>query len=648
MGRHVEYDAIYASDFETTVYDGQTETAVWSSAFVELWTEEVVCLTSIEDTLTYVKALGYNVRMYYHNLKFDGSFFLDYLLRQGYKQALWAPNPFTGDLEWLDDCDMCVRSFKYSISSKGQWYTFTIRLETGKYLMLLDSAKLMPFSLAEIGEAFKTKHQKTEMDYANHPSVYSPTTENEWEYIKNDVLVLKEALEFMFNSGNDKLTIGSCCMSEFKKMYRGEWNVFFPDQTVINIDSKVYGSVTADAYVRKSYKGAWTYLVPEKAGKVLYNGLTLDVNSLYSSVMHSKSWNRYPVGKGIFWSGDYIPDKALNDNMYYFIRVRTSFKLKEGYLPCIQIKGDWHYKPTKWLETSDYEYDCKSFGYKTDNTPITVVLTLTMTDWELIQEHYYLYNTTILDGVYYRAEIGLFDEYIDNYMEVKKVSTGAKRTEAKLFLNNLYGKLASSDDSSFKYAYMDEDGKIRFNIQEQHNKKSGYIPCGSAITSYARDFTIRHAQKNYHGSDKAGFAYADTDSLHMDGITIDDIVDINIHPTDLLCWKCESNWDHALFVRQKTYIEHITHEDQEPVEPRLSVTCAGMPKRCKKLLAWSIEQNYTKEDIAKMREEEIEFVKVKREISDFKVGLQVPSKLMPERVYGGIVLRNAMFTMHNT
>ena len=43
-------------------------------------------------------------------------------------------------------------------------------------------------------------------------------------------------------------------------------------------------------------------------------------------------------------------------------------------------------------------------------------------------------------------------------------SKGAKRTEAKLFLNNLYGKLASSSNSSFKVAYVKEDESIGFYI----------------------------------------------------------------------------------------------------------------------------------------------------------------------------------------
>ena len=121
-----------------------------------------------------------------------------------------------------------------------------------------------------------------------------------------------------------------------------------------------------------------------------------------------------------------------------------------------------------------------------------------------------------IDGCWFYALTGMFDEYIDKYRKIKETSKGAKRTEAKLFLNNLYGKLASNDDSSFKVAYLKENGNIGFITSTEHEKKAGHIASGAAITSYARNFTIRAAQKNYYGVNKKGFIYADTDSIHCD------------------------------------------------------------------------------------------------------------------------------------
>src|SRR5699024_9009342 len=128
-----------------------------------------------------------------------------------------------------------------------------------------------------------------------------------------------------------------------------------------------------------------------------------------------------------------------------------------------------------------------------------VTMTMTMTDWELFKKHYELVDTEILDGCWFFSKIGIFDEYIDKYAEMKKTSKGARRTLAKLFLNNLYGKEAASTDSSFKIAYVKEDGVIGFFPVKEHAKAPGYIPCGAAITSYSRCFTITAAQQNYYG-----------------------------------------------------------------------------------------------------------------------------------------------------
>ena len=81
--------------------------------------------------------------------------------------------------------------------------------------------------------------------------------------------------------------------------------------------------------------------------------------------------------------------------------------------------------------------------------------------------------------------------------KIKTESTGAVRESAKLFLNNLYGKMASSKNSSFKIAYIK------------------------------------------HGVDKRGFIYADTDSIHCD-LQPEEIKGIEVHDTDFCNWHLQS------------------------------------------------------------------------------------------------------------
>ena len=607
------------------------------------------------NSLTTFVGLNENLIVYYHNLKFDGAFWLDYLIRNlQYKQAyeIVSPEPNL-QVIWQKNHYMQNNTFKYSISDRGMWYTITIKTK-GHFIELRDSLKLLPFSVERIGKSFGTKHKKLNMKYEGERYAGCEITPEEREYIANDVLVVKEALEIMYEQGHNRLTIGSCCYNEYSKiMGRDDMKMFFPNLYKIQIDS-IYTYPTAGDYIRRSYKGGWCYVVKGKENSIKVNGTTADVNSLYPSMMHSESGNRYPVGKPMFWKGDTIPEEALKPNKYYFIRVKTRFYVKPKKLPFIQIKGSYLYKGTEVLESSDV-YDKKTDTYYTtwrdENGTVhdtRVELTLTMTDWILMQEHYDLVDCEILDGCYFYSEIGLFDSYINKYKEIKTHSTGAIRELAKLFLNNLYGKMATSTDSSFKCAYIKDDDVVGYRPMVENEKIPGYIAIGSAITSYARNFTIRAAQANYNGAGERGFIYADTDSIHCD-LKPNELKGIKVHDTDFCCWKLESQWDVAIFTRQKTYIEHVVIENVNELEkPYYNIKCAGMPNRCKYLFELSMKgYKVTQDDIENERftEDEIEFLKTKRTLKDFTLGLRVPSKLIPKQIIGGVLLVPTTYEM---
>lgn len=641
----------FMGDFETTVYKGQVHTEVWASAVVELFTDDVKIFHSIGETFEYLSSLNDNVCIYYHNLKFDGAFWLAYLLVElGYEQAYEKLNEQGTEVKWLAEKYMKNKSFKYSVSDMGQWYNIIIKVNN-KFIEIRDSLKLLPFSVKRIGKSFKTKHKKLDMEYTGFRYAGCPITEEEKKYIANDVLVVKEALEIMFSDGHTKLTIGSCCLAEYKKiMGKEDYNTFFPNIYDLTIDESKHRYKTAGEWVRKAYKGGWCYLVKGKESKIYHNGTTADVNSLYPSMMSSESGNVYPVSKPNFWTGNIIPDEALLPNRYYFVRIKTRFYIKEGYLPFIQIKGNLLYKGTECLTTTDIydpvtqQYYDKYYDRKGNLCDTRVELTLTMTDYILLKEHYELVDFEILDGCWFYAEIGIFDEYIEKYKKIKLESKDARRELAKLFLNNLYGKMASNTDSSFKIAYVKEDKSIGFNYIPEKDKTPGYIPVGAAITSYARNFTIRAAQKNYYGVDNPGFIYADTDSIHCD-LKAEQIKGITVHDKNFCCWKLEAFWDVATFTRQKTYIEHVTHEDCKPIdEPYYNVKCAGMPDKCKQLFIKSMT-GYTPKDGDDFTEEEVEFLSVPRTMTDFTVGLRVPGKLRPIRIRGGVVLVETPYEM---
>lgn len=641
----------FACDFETTVYEGQVNTEVWAAACVELFTENTQIFHSIKEQFDYFISLNSHIIAYYHNLKFDGSFWLSYLMVDlGLKQAETHTDNDINSLRFDSISDMPNNSFNYNISSMGQWYRIVIKIRN-KVIEIRDSLKLLPFSIKKIGESFGTKHKKLEMEYEGLRYAGCVISDEEKEYIVNDIMVLKEALEIMFTEGNKKLTIGACCLSQFKQSIGGKtYDKYFPNLYQHHIDKDLYGVDNAGDYIRQSYHGGWCYLVKGKEKKIYTAGTTADVNSLYPSMMSSESGNYYPRGFPTFWHGDYIPDIALTDEKFFFIRFVTKFYIKPGKLPFIQLKNTFMYPLTEMLETSDIYnredgnfYD-EYYDFEGNLVPATVTMTMTQTDYLLFREHYDVKDFKILDGCYFDVTTGIFDPYINKYKQIKMTSKGAQRELAKLFLNNLYGKMASSPNSNFKVAYLKDDKTIGFYTVIANDKIPGYIPVGSAITSYARNFTIRAAQKNYHGPDKPGFIYADTDSIHCD-LLPEDLTGIRISPNDFCAWKLESCWDIAYFVRQKTYIEHVTHEDLQEVDrPYYAVKCAGMPEKCKKLFLRSMSGEKPK-DTENLTNEEREFLTVQRSLTDFDIGLKVPGKLLPKRIRGGVLLTPTTYEM---
>lgn len=592
-----------ACDFETTVYKGQTYTEVWSAAYARLFHDKVQVLHSLPEFLQDLFDYRVNVVCWFHNERFDGTFIVNYLLANGW--------------EWTTEKRPAKKQFKTLISKQNRWYSIT--LGTGKSVIeIRDSAKLMPMSLRDMGDAFNTEHRKKEMVYDGYRYAGCNITAQEMEYIINDVLVLKEALEYMISEGHIGLTIGSCAMSKYKSILgKYDYNNLFPDLTEHELDVEKYGYVNAEIYIRKSYKGAFCFLRPDRKGRQ-YNGKTFDVNSLYPSVMHSKSGNYYPIGKPHFWVGD-IPEQATLGDRIYFVTFRCRFYIKDGMLPTVQIKGDTHYNPREWLTTSDILYRGKYYKevYDKNGSVIEAKPTLCMTciDWELFNEHYDIEELEMLSGCWFYSALGLFDDYIDFWMSRKEnATTKGMRTEAKLFLNNLYGKFATSTDSSYREPVLRSDGSIDLVLHEENNKKAGYIAVGSMITSYARYFTITHAQENYEI-----FVYADTDSIH---VTEGEVIGIHEHPTKMLHWKLESEWSSAIFIRQKTYAEFVRKADGKKVKPYWDIKCAGMPESSKKLFLAT------------------------HPITDFKRGLSVGGKLMPVRIKGGIILVEKKFTLH--
>lgn len=522
---------LFTADFETTT--DPLDCRVWACGICSInETHSFKYGNSLEWFIEFAKN-NTGSTFYFHNLKFDGEFILCYLFEHGYKHV-------------TDRKKLKTKTFTTLISDKGQFYSLEICFNKNEYktekITIYDSLKILPFSVEAIAKGFNLPISKLEIDYEEKREIGHILTQQEIDYLRNDVEIMSRALLTLFNQDLRQMTQGSNALYDYKKIV-GKKNF-----------SKWFPIPDYDFDVRQSYKGGFTYCDPRKQGQDIGEGIVLDVNSLYPAVMYDRP---LPYGEGIFFEGKYEPDKLYN---LYVQMFTCQFELKENYIPTIQLKNNLSFMPTAYLSSSEDE---------------EVTMCLTSVDLDLFFEHYHVYNITYHSGWKFKSTTGLFKEYIDKWNAVKMESTlngnKAMRTLAKLMLNALYGKFALNPNVQSKIPYYD-NGIIKYTLGEKETRKPIYIPVGTFITAWARHKTITSAQKVYDR-----FLYADTDSLHLIGTEIPKGLEVD--PVKLGAWKHESTFTRARFVRQKTYIEEIDGE--------LNITCAGMPSRCYKNVTWN-------------------------------------------------------------
>jgi hypothetical protein len=566
----------FVADFETTT--DPKDCRVWAYAICDIENPENVNIgINIDSFMNWCNWKGNNDTVFFHNLKFDGGFIIDWLLKHGFKHV---ENPEERE----------SNTFTTLISDKGLFYQIEVIFwKQGKKIKKItfqDSLKLLPMPVEKIAKAFNLEISKLEIDYKAYRPKGHLLTKEEIEYIKNDVKIVAFALNYLFNEGMTKMTTASNALAEFKSVI-----------TPKNFD-RWFPMPYYDEDVRQSYRGGFTYLNPKYKEKDVGAGIVLDVNSLYPSVMY---FEKLPFGEPIFYEGKYEPDPLYD---IYIQMITCQFKVKDGHIPTIQIKHSAFFSPTDYIE---------------DSQDLEVTMCLTSVDLELFLDHYDVYNLEYHSGWKFKSASGMFKSYIDkwsaNKIKAKEEGNGGLYTLSKLMLNSLYGKFATAPRIRGQIPYLDEaSGVVKYRYSEYSEKDPIYVPIASFITSYARNKTIRSAQKVYDR-----FIYADTDSLHLEGLEIPDNLDI--HPTNLGAWDHETTFCRARFLRQKSYVEDLnppeTWGTDEYDKSKFKITCAGMPKACHKYVNFD----------------------------NFKIGNSFTGKLQPKRVNGGVVLMDVDFTL---
>ena len=562
----------FTADFETSTWN-LDETWVWAWSLCDIENPENVDIgNSIETFFERIKKEE-NPYVYFHNLKFDGEFLLYYLIKNGF--------------EWVESREKRDNTFSTLISDMGLFYSIEVYFEVGKKtkkVTFIDSLKIINQTVESMPKTFKIPENKLSIDYNLPREKGHILTDEEIAYVKNDVVIVAKALKYLFDMGLTKMTAGSNALSEYKDiMYLNRFRSLYKP---LNYE--------IDKDIRKAYRGGFTYLNPLYKNKEVGETVVLDVNSLYPSQMYDQI---LPFGEPFFFTGKYEDDKVYP---LYIQRLTCCFKIKEGKIPTIQIKH------SRFIDNE----------YLTDSGIEPVALTLTSIDLKLFLEQYDVWELHYESGWKFKGMRGLFTKYIDKWIKVKNDATisGNKgmRQVAKIMLNSLYGKFATSLDVQGKIPYLEND-IVKYRLGEKTTKAGVYLPMGAFITAYARDKTIRTSQaiKDYsikkYGIDM--YCYSDTDSIHT-LLPIEELKQFcDIDDVKLGYWKHEATATRAKFIRQKTYLEEINGEIQ--------ITCAGLPQRCYDQVTWD----------------------------NFKEGLKVDGKLAFHHVKGGVILVETEFTI---
>lgn len=551
----------WVADFETTT---TIPTRVWLWGACEVG--NVDNFTHDNDIESFLVWVSSKKKVYFHNEKFDATFIIAWLLANG----------------WVEGNHRQERTFELTMSSGGQIYSLKLYFKRRKCVEIRDSFKKFRMSVESVAKAFKLDIAKGSIDYElDRPIGYTPTDE-EVQYVWLDVAIIAKALKVQFDKGLRKLTIGADALDDFKRNHCKNFDNLFP-----KLDLSI------DEELRTAYKGGWVYCEPNKQypNPDVGKGYVIDVNSLFPYVMYDRPM---PYGVPVFFEGEYVYNE---DYPIYIARIRADFTIKEGHLPTVSPKGSG-------LRFCAAEYVEDSQGL--------VELVLTSVDLELLKAHYHIHEIEYVCGYMFRASTELFKSYIDFWMEVKSNSVGGERQLAKLMLNNLYGKFGKNPDVTGRTAIL-EDGAVRYKLKDKEMSEPCYLPVAEFTTAYARDYTIRTAQKL-----RPFFCYSDTDSIHLTDCELSDIIKVvEIHETKLGAWALEAEFTRARFIRPKRYIEEV---DGKP-----KVTCAGLSRK-----AFAIDESGTPVAIT---------------FDNFKLGQIFGGNLKAQNVEGGVLLKDMTFEL---
>lgn len=548
---------IFVADFETTPYTQylkEGSTRVWLFYIENIYSSEGKLGLTIDKFMKYLFSIS-NPIIYFHNLSFDGEFIIHWLCENGYKYMRNAYNIWEFDF------------FKDTMNN-----IYSIKINNNNNIIFLKcSLKLIPRSLDDIAKEMGLVDKITfKYDYKkeHYEKTLTEVAINEINYIKNDVIVIKKALQEADKIvGLNYLTIASTSYAIWENNFNNIRNYKFV-KWVLSYDE--------NRMLEKYYSGGITILNPKYKNIELNQRIYVaDVNSLYPFVMTNFSLPYpHPIKDC---------DNLCNNKKHiklYSVEV-TDFKIIEGFVPFISESNNW--------ERTKVEYLSEKEGITLFNW--------TEIDLYMFKKFYKFKNIKIKETTCFkRGGETMFKEYVEYFYDLKTKSPKKSWTYlfAKILLNALYGKhgtrlnkprkiLTISEDNGFygiydeKTEWVTDDEYKELHITKKGKVENYFKPFAIFITSYARMYLVEAIQKN-----REGFVYCDTDSIH----SVKPLFLNNIDDNKIGYWKLEGvKHNDGIYYHGGKYIcakRYILYHDE--TKDDLLVKISGLNSKYKHLV----------------------------------------------------------------
>jgi hypothetical protein len=446
---------------------------------------------SFEDFLKWCMQTGEQVFFSHYGGKYDMLYFLSYLVK--------------------------TKRFFRIININGKIGIIMKNVSIHRTVKFLDSFCLLPGSLGELAESFKTEHRKMEYeDYAEHKDALKMV-----EYAKNDSIVLWELL--------DKFK------QEVKELEN--WDIdFFKFFTIASASARIVNffhnaySVTKNFFTRTQENFIRTAYYGGRVEIFKFKGEHLncyDVNSLYPYAMHQFE---FPTGRILFTRNTKKIESLFNK---YLGVVEVTLRVPETYCPPLPFRTE---KPRKLF----FPIGKWRAAYCTE-------------ELKKYQEAGLIKILKFHKGIFQAGRCRPFVDFVEKYFSLKRNSTGAKKQIVKLILNSSYGRYGMkrerqeilTEEQALKSGHIFDLPVFKDNFYlgktESYRNRAVNPIIAVFITSYARmalyDILTRVNEKELY--------YCDTDSIYTTAAL----------PVsqELGKLKLEGTFDNAIFRAPKIY-----------------------------------------------------------------------------------------------